>query len=302
MDRGAKILVIGEEKETAIVGQMLDELLSAVRKGHTPDVSDLTYALNEAREESAADLGAVLSEEPRALRKDMQIKPRTRGQKEYLEALKNSDVTVCIGPAGTGKTYLAVAAAVSALLNKRVNRLILTRPAVEAGESLGFLPGDLQEKVNPYIRPLYDALYSMLDVERVRRLLEREMIEIAPLAFMRGRTLAHSFAILDEAQNTTTEQMKMFLTRLGEGSTAVVTGDITQIDLPPGKVSGLIEARHVLRNTPGVAIIDLDRSDVVRHPLVQSIVDAYEADTAAREADSQEGRIRNGAPSTDTPE
>ena len=302
MDRGAKILVMGEEKETAIVGQMLDELLSAVRKGHTPDVSDLTYALNEAREESAEDLGSVLSETPRALRKDMQIKPRTRGQKEYLDALKNSDVTISTGPAGTGKTYLAVAAAVSALLNKRVNRLILTRPAVEAGENLGFLPGDLQEKVNPYLRPLYDALYSMLDVERVRRLVEREMIEIAPLAFMRGRTLAHSFAILDEAQNTTTEQMKMCLTRLGEGSTAVVTGDITQIDLPPAKVSGLIEARRVLRDTPGVAVVDLDRSDVVRHPLVQSIVDAYEADAAAREADSQKGQGRNGVSSTDPAE
>ena len=302
VDRGAKILVIGEEKETAIVGQMLDELLSAVRQGHTPDVSDLTYALNEAREDSAEDLGSVLSEAPRALRKDMQIKPRTRGQKEYLDALKTSDVTISTGPAGTGKTYLAVAAAVSALLNKRVNRLILTRPAVEAGENLGFLPGDLQEKVNPYLRPLYDALYSMLDVERVRRLVEREMIEIAPLAFMRGRTLAHSFAILDEAQNTTTEQMKMFLTRLGEGSTAVVTGDITQIDLPPSKVSGLIEARRVLRDTPGVAIVNLDRSDVVRHPLVQNIVDAYEADAAAREADSQRGRDRNGVSSTDTPE
>ncbi len=295
VDRGAKILVIGDETDTAMVGQMLSELLDAVRRGHTPDMGDLTYALDEARQKRTRELGAVLSEAPRALRRDMQIKPRTRGQKAYLDALKNYDVTIAIGPAGTGKTYLAVAAAVSALLNKDVNRLVLTRPAVEAGENLGFLPGDLEQKVHPYIRPLYDALYGMLDVERVRRMIEREMIEIAPLAFMRGRTLDHSFAILDEAQNTTSEQMKMFLTRLGEGAQAVITGDITQIDLPRGKESGLVEARRVLGNTPGVAIIELKRGDVVRHPLVQGIIDAYEVyessagDQASRPADSVGG-------------
>ncbi len=284
VDRGAKILIIGEEPDTAMVGSMLSELLDAVRKGHTPDMADVSYVLNEARQDKTGDLGSVLSERPRALRREMQLKPRTRGQKAYLDALKQYDVTIAVGPAGTGKTFLAVAAAVSALLNKEVNRIILTRPAVEAGENLGFLPGDLEQKVHPYIRPLYDALYAMLDVERVRRLIEREMIEIAPLAFMRGRTLSHSFAILDEAQNTTSEQMKMFLTRLGEGSRAVITGDITQIDLPKGKTSGLVEARRVLSNAEGVAVIDLGRGDVVRHPLVQNIIEAYERDAEDREA------------------
>jgi phosphate starvation-inducible PhoH-like protein len=222
------------------------------------------------------------------LRRDIGIKPRTIGQKEYLDAIESSELTLAIGPAGTGKTYLAMAAAVSALLNKQVNRLILTRPAVEAGESLGFLPGDLEEKVNPYLRPLYDALHSMVDVDRVRRLIDRQAIEVAPLAFMRGRTLDHAFIILDEAQNTTTDQMLMFLTRLGQGSRAVVTGDITQIDLPKGMKSGLIEAQRILRNTPGIAIIYLSKVDVVRHPLVQRIVDAYEAETHALEGAAEE--------------
>jgi len=211
---------------------------------------------------------------------------------KYLDAIKTHAVTFAIGPAGTGKTLLAMAAAVSALMNKEVSRLVLTRPAVEAGESLGFLPGDLQQKVNPYLRPLYDALYSMVDLERVQRMIEREMIEVAPLAYMRGRTLSHSFAILDEAQNTTNEQMKMFLTRLGEGSRAVVTGDVTQIDLPKGVRSGLVEAQRIFHSVAGVAVVHLTRSDVVRHPLVQGIVDAYEADSAAE----RERQKRDAAP------
>lgn len=242
-------------------------------------MADVTYALDEARSHGVPELGSVLGPAPGVLRRDMGVKPRTVGQKKYLEAIETNEITLATGPAGTGKTYLAMAAAISSLLNKQVTRLILTRPAVEAGESLGYLPGDLEEKVNPYLRPLYDALHSMVDVERVRRLIDRQAIEVAPLAFMRGRTLDHAFIILDEAQNTTTDQMLMFLTRLGEGSKAVVTGDITQIDLPKGVKSGLVEARRILRKVPGIAIIHLSKSDVVRHPLVQRVVDAYEAES-----------------------
>jgi phosphate starvation-inducible PhoH-like protein len=197
-------------------------------------------------------------------------------QRQYLDAIDRADVVIGVGPAGTGKTYLAMAQAVSYLLAKKVSRIILARPAVEAGEKLGFLPGDLQEKVNPYLRPLYDALYDMLDLERAERLVERGIIEVAPLAFMRGRTLNEAFVILDEAQNTTSEQMKMFLTRLGFGSKAVVTGDVTQIDLPPGRTSGLIEALKVVSGIEGIATIYFDERDVVRHSLVQQIVKAYE--------------------------
>jgi phosphate starvation-inducible PhoH-like protein len=207
------------------------------------------------------------------------VAPKSINQRKYLEAIDQCDIVFGIGPAGTGKTYLAVAQAVAALLAKRVSRIILTRPAVEAGEKLGFLPGDLQEKVNPYLRPLYDALYDMLDVERVERLFERGTIEIAPIAFMRGRTLNDAFVILDEAQNTTSEQMKMFLTRLGFGSKAVITGDVTQIDLPAGRPSGLIEAIKVVGRIDGIAFIHFDERDVVRHALVQQIVRAYEAFT-----------------------
>ncbi|MDZ4858632.1 MAG: PhoH family protein [Candidatus Hydrogenedentes bacterium] len=262
-------------------------MLVAVRNGHTPSVHDVSYALSEVRESRTESLGAILGgSASRGLRGDIAIKPRTRGQSDYLDAIKGHGVTLVIGPAGTGKTYLAVAAAVSALLNKEVGRLILTRPAVEAGENLGFLPGDLQQKVNPYLRPLFDALSAMLDADRVRRMIERETIEVAPLAFMRGRTLDRSFAILDEAQNTTVEQMKMFLTRLGEGSRAVITGDVTQIDLPRGMRSGLVDAERVLQNTEGIAIVHLHRRDVVRHPLVQNIIEAYEV--AERAAASEQ--------------
>jgi len=281
VDRGAKVVILGSESDTRVVGEVLGEMLQAVRQGHTPSMGDVVYALDEARTRGAAELGTILAQEPGILRREMHIKPRTRGQGQYLDSLESNEITLVIGPAGTGKTYLAMAAAVSALLNKQVSRLILTRPAVEAGENLGFLPGDLKEKVNPYLRPLYDALHSMVDSERVYRFLQRETIEVAPLAFMRGRTLDHAFAILDEAQNTTTEQMLMFLTRLGAGSRAVVTGDITQIDLPKGVKSGLVEASRVLRNTPGIAIVHLTKRDVVRHPLVQRIVDAYETESHA---------------------
>jgi len=298
VDRGARLVVTGDAAPDAAFGRrppvrvvtdVLEELLVAVRQGHTPTLPDLAYALDEARSPARGDvpdapgpglrgLGELLSEDSPALSREIRVKPRTRGQKRYLDAIRSEELTLVIGPAGTGKTYLAMAAALSALLNSEVDRLVLTRPAVEAGESLGFLPGDLEQKVNPYLRPLIDALYSMLHVDRARRLIEREQVEIAPLAFMRGRTLDHAFVILDEAQNTTTEQMMMFLTRLGQGSRAVVTGDVTQTDLPKGTVSGLVQAQHVLRNTQGIAIIHLTKRDVVRHPLVQRIVDAYEAD------------------------
>jgi phosphate starvation-inducible PhoH-like protein len=276
VDRGVKVVVVGDDTETALVGKMLDEMLVAVRKGHTPSASDVSYALNEARNRQLDDLGVILGEVPSVLRREFQIKPRTRGQRRYLDTITSHDLTLAIGPAGTGKTYLAMAAAISALLNDSVSRVILTRPAVEAGENLGFLPGDLQQKVNPYLRPLYDALYSMLDYERVRRLVERETIEVAPLAFMRGRTLSNAFVILDEAQNTKSEQMKMFLTRLGENSKAVITGDITQIDLPRGVKSGLVEVRNILKGISGIGIVHLSRGDVVRHALVQDIIAAYE--------------------------
>jgi phosphate starvation-inducible PhoH-like protein len=205
------------------------------------------------------------------------VRPKSAGQARYVQAIRKDDIVFGIGPAGTGKTYLAMAMAVSALLRKQVSRIILARPAVEAGEKLGYLPGTLTEKINPYLRPLYDALYDMLEAERAARLMEQGTIEIAPLAFMRGRTLNESFVILDEAQNTTSEQMKMFLTRLGFGSRAVITGDITQVDLPAGRVSGLIEVRAVLKDIPGIQFIYFSEEDVVRHELVQRIVRAYEA-------------------------
>ena len=204
------------------------------------------------------------------------IVPRTPGQREYVAAMGSSDLTIGIGPAGTGKSYLAVAMAVSRLLDHRVSRIVLTRPAVEAGEKLGFLPGDLEQKINPYLRPMYDALHEMVDPARARAMMGDGSIEVAPLAFMRGRTLKHSFVILDEAQNTTCEQMKMFLTRLGEGSTCVVNGDVTQIDLPPGRTSGLIHALGILHGVPGIRVVRFNQADVLRHPLVQRIVEAYE--------------------------
>lgn len=276
VDRGAKVVVIGEQPSAKSVCQMLTDMLTAVRQGYTPMRSDFEYALSRLENEPASDFGALLSQPPAAIRSDLRIRPRTAGQKHYLDAITSHEITVAVGPAGTGKTYLAMAVAVSALLNRQVKRLILTRPAVEAGERLGFLPGDLVEKVNPYLRPLYDALYSMVDLERVSRLIDQECIEVAPLAFMRGRTLDNAFIILDEAQNTTVEQMLMFLTRLGQGSRMVVTGDVTQIDLPPGVRSGLMDAREVLKNIKDIGIVHLGKEDVVRNPLVQKIVHAYE--------------------------
>jgi phosphate starvation-inducible PhoH-like protein len=238
---------------------------------------DVKTAAQLVSENADVDLKDFLVKGPARAAGKRQIAPKSVNQRRYLDAIDQHDIVFGIGPAGTGKTYLAMAQAVAFLLQKKVSRIILARPAVEAGEKLGFLPGDLQEKVNPYLRPLYDALYDMLEVERVERLLERGNVEIAPLAFMRGRTLNDSFVILDEAQNTTSEQMKMFLTRLGFGSKAVVTGDITQIDLPSGKASGLVEAMKIVSGVEGIEFIHFDDRDVVRHKLVQQIVKAYEA-------------------------
>lgn len=276
VDRGAKVVIIGEQESANAVTDMLSDMLIAVRRGYTPTLSDYEYALSTLRSPENGERSALLSHQPAAIRADVNIRPRTQGQKEYLDTINSHDITLAIGPAGTGKTYLAMAVAVSALLNHQVKRLVLTRPAVEAGERLGFLPGDLAQKVNPYLRPLYDALYSMVDMERVRRLIEQECIEVAPLAFMRGRTLDHAFIILDEAQNTTVDQMMMFLTRLGQNSKAVVTGDITQVDLPPNTRSGLVDARRVLNDIDGIGMVHLTKKDVVRNALVQKIINAYE--------------------------
>ncbi|MCA1584441.1 MAG: PhoH family protein [Acidobacteria bacterium] len=286
--QGHELLVEGDPANTAKVARLVAQLAGLLDEGHPISDRDVKTASELVAEDSDVDLrqhflkGGQLRQAGKR-----RIAPKTANQKRYLDAIEVHDIVFGIGPAGTGKTYLAMAQAVSYLLAKKVSRIILARPAVEAGEKLGFLPGDVQEKVNPYLRPLYDALYDMMDVEKAERLLERGIIEVAPIAFMRGRTLNDAFVILDEAQNTTSEQMKMFLTRLGFGSKAVVTGDITQIDLPSGKTSGLVEAMHVVGRVEGISFVYFDDRDVVRHKLVQAIVKAYEAHTNGRVADRQ---------------
>ena len=247
---------------------------------------EFQYALNSVNGKSAGNigLGSLLETRIQCSARKPPVIPKTTGQKAYIQAIQNHDITFGVGPAGTGKTYLAVALAVAALKQEKVNRIVLTRPAVEAGEALGFLPGDLQEKILPYLRPLYDALYDMLELEEIQKYMDRGVIEIAPLAYMRGRTLSNSFVILDEAQNTTAEQMFMFLTRIGAESRCVVTGDRTQIDLPRNKLSGLIEAVEALRDVPGIGMHFFSEQDVVRHPLVQSIILAYKEHRGLRES------------------
>jgi phosphate starvation-inducible PhoH-like protein len=261
--------------------QLFHLLEASLKGGALLRDRDFLYALNLVGKEGAASLEGLLSERIQTSPKKPAVTPKTLGQKKYVEAIRTHDVTFGIGPAGTGKTYLAMAMAVLALREERISRIVLTRPAVEAGEALGFLPGDLYEKIAPYLRPLHDALHDMLPAEEIQRHMERGSIEIAPLAYMRGRTLNQAFIILDEAQNSTAEQMFMFLTRLGHGSRAVITGDTTQIDLPGHKRSGLLEAESALNQIDGVAIVRFDRRDVVRHPLVQRIIQAYEAHRAA---------------------
>jgi phosphate starvation-inducible PhoH-like protein len=266
----------GEPAAVSRAENILEDYVALVREGHVFNNGDLNSYLRVVTEDPEVNFRALVqSGRQRNFGKKM-LAPKTVNQRRYLEAIERNDLVLGVGPAGTGKTYLAVAMAVSALLSKRVSRIILTRPAVEAGERLGFLPGTLQEKVDPYLRPLYDALFDMMESEKVDKLLERNTIEVAPIAFMRGRTLNDSFIILDEAQNSTTEQMKMVLTRTGFNSKMVVNGDITQIDLPPGKRSGLIDALEVLRGVEGISMVQFDERDVVRHNLVQRIVKAYE--------------------------
>ncbi|MBQ2717337.1 MAG: PhoH family protein [Clostridia bacterium] len=268
----------GDENAVNIAKTVIVELLEVVNSGETIDKSRIIYCIELAKEGSSGDIRSLMSGVIAITSRGKPVKCKTFGQKTYVDAIKKNTVVFGVGPAGTGKTYLAVAMAVSAYKNKEVEKIILTRPAVEAGERLGFLPGDLQSKVDPYLRPLYDALQEMFGLETYLKLMERGVIEIAPLAYMRGRTLNNSFIILDEAQNTTREQMKMFLTRMGEGSKVIVTGDVTQIDLPDGKKSGLKHAIGVLKGINDIAIIKLTHKDVVRHPLVMEIIKAYTKD------------------------
>jgi phosphate starvation-inducible PhoH-like protein len=276
--REAEIAISGEASEVESLEQLFSVLLQLVRGGFTPTERDVTYALELARSLQADQLLDLLTYTITTTYKGKPIRVKTIGQRHYIQTIKKKDIVFGIGPAGTGKTYLAVVHAVAALKEGAVKRIMLTRPAVEAGENLGFLPGDLQEKVDPDLRPLYDALHDVLGLEQTTKLFERGMIEVAPLAYMRGRTLDDSFIILDEAQNTTPEQMKMFLTRLGFGSKMVITGDVTQIDLPRGKKSGLIEASRILQNIDEIGFITFTEQDVVRHTLVQKIITAYNHD------------------------
>jgi phosphate starvation-inducible PhoH-like protein len=274
--RSDSIDLEGSARDVARAEQVFADYDALQRSGHTFNNGDLNSMLRVLIADSNSTLRALAEAGKQRAFGRRTVQPKSLNQRRYLEAIEQHDMVFGIGPAGTGKTYLAVAMAISALLSKRVNRIILARPAVEAGERLGFLPGTLQEKIDPYLRPLYDALYDMLDPEKVDRYLEKNVIEIAPIAFMRGRTLNDSFVILDEAQNTTSEQMKMFVTRLGFNSKAVITGDITQIDLPNARRSGLLEAIEVLKGVQGLAFVNFDEGDVVRHHLVQRIIHAYE--------------------------
>lgn len=275
--RGGELMIEGDEADVAIVNRILKDYSQLFSEGRAPSDTELRSAFKQIAEDRTASLKELFTTQK-------QINPtgrkpvtaRSPNQRLYLEAIEQHDIVFGIGPAGTGKTFLAVAMAVQFLLSKRVNRIILARPAVEAGEKLGFLPGDLQDKVDPYLRPLYDSLFDLMDFERVTKFLEKRVIEIAPLAFMRGRTLADAFIILDEAQNTTSEQMKMFLTRIGFGSKAVITGDVTQIDLPSGRKSGLVEAARVVRRIEGISFVEFNETDVVRHHLVQMVIKAYD--------------------------
>jgi len=274
--RGHNLTISGEQEKVEQAKEILAQLNNFYQAGNHITAQEVGYAIKSAQGGLKNALESIARDVAMISARGKQIKPKTVGQQKYVEAIKNNDIVFAVGPAGTGKTYLAVVMAIKALRNKHVSRLVLTRPAVEAGEKLGFLPGDLQDKVDPYLRPFYDSLYDILGVENTQKYLERHIIEIAPLAYMRGRTLEDSFIILDEAQNTTPEQMKMFLTRLGFGSKAVITGDITQIDLPRGQVSGLVNAIKVLKEIEGLGIHVLTGDDIVRHPLVEEIIRAYE--------------------------
>ncbi|MDH4231256.1 MAG: PhoH family protein [Nitrospirota bacterium] len=274
--RGNKVLLKGDDKKIRTAEGLIKDLRDLTAAGYNLRPEDIRYAIRSISEGSETSLKELFVNNIPVSSKRRFIIPKTATQKKYMDSIKENDIVIGVGPAGTGKTYLAMAMAINAFLKKQISRIVLARPAIEAGERLGFLPGDIFEKVNPYLRPLYDALFDMMEAEKAAKLMERGVIEIAPLAFMRGRTLNDSFIILDEAQNTTTEQMKMFLTRLGFNSKAVITGDVTQIDLPAGRTSGLIEIIKILEGIEGIDFIFFTDKDVVRHRLVQSIVKAYE--------------------------
>jgi phosphate starvation-inducible PhoH-like protein len=273
--RGNRVIVKGDEIGSGIVENLLAQIYTIIKKGYPVYPADIDFANRMLSQDGSVDIEKVFLDTVFISSKKRVITPKSIAQKLYIDSIRKYDMVFGIGPAGTGKTYLAMAVAVAALIEKKVNRIVLTRPALEAGERLGFLPGDLADKVNPYLRPLYDALYDMVNFDRASALIDKGVIEVAPLAFMRGRTLNDSFVILDEAQNTTSEQMKMFLTRLGFGSKAIITGDITQTDLPPDKTSGLIEAAGILNKTKAIRFVYFSEIDVVRHPLVQDIIRAY---------------------------
>ncbi len=295
--KGNELTITGDAAGVELADRACSELYSLLKKGYPLHPKDVDMAVRILREDADAELASIFMDKLGVSSGRRIITPKSMAQKLYVEAIRGNDIVFGIGPAGTGKTYLAMAMAVAALIKEHVARIILTRPAVEAGERLGFLPGDLAEKVNPYLRPLYDALYDMLSFEKVSRLLERGVIEVAPLAFMRGRTLNDAFIILDEAQNTTSEQMKMFLTRMGYGSKVVVTGDVTQIDLPEKQTSGLMEAVDLFQDIKGIAFVRFSRKDVVRHSLVSRIIEAYEhKDRQKALSKGQGGGLPQGSP------
>ncbi len=287
--RSDGIAIDGDEEQVQLCRTILEKLLDMQRRGEPINRGRIRYAIDIAKDGNAEMIKEIMGDVVALTNRGKQIKCKTLGQKKYIQALKNHELVFGVGPAGTGKTYLAVAMAVVAFKNKEVERIILTRPAVEAGEKLGFLPGDLQNKVDPYLRPLYDALQEFFGLETYKQLMERGAIEVAPLAYMRGRTLNNAFIILDEAQNCSIEQMKMFLTRFGEGSRIVVTGDVTQIDLPKEKMSGLVHAIRVLDGVEGISVVKLTHKDVVRHELVQRIIQAYEKHENARNRERNDG-------------
>ena len=304
--RGNELQLSGADDKLTLAEEVLNQLYLTLKKGFSVKPDDIRRGIKGLLRDRDIDLSKIFTDVIFVNRRNRNITPRGHHQKLYVDAMRKNDLVFGIGPAGTGKTYLAMAMAVAALTKKEVERIILTRPAVEAGERLGFLPGTLQDKVDPYLRPLYDALHDMLDAEKVDGLLERGVVEVAPLAYMRGRTLNNAFVVLDEAQNTTAEQMKMFLTRLGFDSKAVITGDVTQIDLPRGASSGLVESQRILKGVPGLAFCYFDEADVVRHPLVQRIILAYQrADEEKRSRYEQNRRASqertNDAPKDEPP-
>ncbi|WP_417878430.1 PhoH family protein [Aedoeadaptatus coli] len=293
------LTVKGEEGQVKQAGIVLENLIEAIHKQKRVDKKDVAYSIDLVQAGIEDSFTSLLDDVIVYTEMGRPIRPKTLGQKRYLDAIRSHDVVFGIGPAGTGKTYIAMANAVKAFKEKEVNRIILTRPAVEAGESLGFLPGDLQMKVDPYLRPLYDALFEILGQDAFQKYLEKGLIEVAPLAYMRGRTLDNAYVILDEAQNSTNEQMKMFLTRLGYGSKAIITGDVTQIDLPRGKQSGLKTVLKILDGVKGIEIIRLGRNDIVRHPLVQRIIDAYDRFDREKEKQAEESESKDGKDNKD---